>query len=426
MDIQGAAADSESGRIMGHLMRRDAIIQRHEAIALADNLMNIWRATKDRTTLVNLQRLLNKPEDWQPDQDASISVQKEDFKRVDSVSDKSRMTSQPSIISLCCGAGLGELGVKKHFKTVLAVDCWHKAVCSFKANFPDTFVQSGDIANKNLISRAKKNFGSIDGIVASPPCPGFARHDPADDRSMLLFAVMDWVEAFHPMFVVIENVKALLHAPHLKLLNAKFHRSGYKIRPWLLDAADFGAPQHRRRVFIVAVPIEAQFPSPPATTHGPGGLPYKTIKDAIGDLTESEALRLGGDKMSSQRSELMLAVPAGGNWEDLADEQREYVLGSINGKNPTKRLCRRYAWDEVVETIQTAPQILTTTFPLPPHLNRPFTVIESLRLMGVRQSFQLFGNLADRYRMVGNGICPQVMDAVCRAVMESLNPSKRS
>jgi len=331
--------------------------------------------------------------------------------------------SLPTVISLCCGAGLGEIGSRKFFKTILALDCWRKATWSFKANFADSPVYEGGIGDEKWIAWAKAKLGSVDGIIATPPCPGFSKHDPSDARSMVLLDVVNWVEEFRPKFVIIENVKGLLYSFHLKILQARLRRLGYETREWLIDAANVGAPQHRRRVFVIAVPKGCHIPLLPKLTHGPGKLPYQTIRDAIGDLTKEQAIAMGYDgNVSAGRLEIMAKIPPGNNYRALTGRHRK-ILEATLGKHRKchdKRLCRRYGWNEVAECIQTGMQIGTRTFPFPPHVNRPFSVVEALRLMGVRQPFHLYGKVSDKYRMVGNGICPQAMEAVCKAVADAL------
>ena len=71
--------------------------------------------------------------------------------------------SKPRVASLCCGAGIGELGFSKYFDTALAVDSWYRACLSFKANFPCVCVRHAGVADDKLIGWAK-TLGRLDGI----------------------------------------------------------------------------------------------------------------------------------------------------------------------------------------------------------------------------------------------------------------------
>ena len=67
-------------------------------------------------------------------------------------------------------------------------------------------------------------------------------------------------------------------------------------------------------------------------------------------------------------------------------------------------------------TILSGAQVQRVTLPLPPHANRPFSVVENLRLQGIRRPFHLHGSVKERYAMAGNGIPVELMQAVCGAV----------
>ena len=331
---------------------------------------------------------------------------------------------KPRIITLCCGAGLGEDGLKMHFRAVAAVDSWWRALCSHIANHPAVRVFRGDITNWTLIASVKNHFGTVDGVVATPPCPPFSsagQHDPNDPRAAVFLAVTKWVAVLLPTFVIVENVEGLKNSPYLLIVLERLRFLGYEPRVWLLDAANFGVPQRRKRLFVVAVRDGIAAPEIPLATHGaPGKPPFKTLRDAIGDLTEDAALRLGCAPLSKTRAEILAAVPPGGDWRSLTGWQATAVVESCHGRKPPARLCRRYAWDETPNTILTGPHVCRKTMPLPPHVTRPFSVVEYLRLQGVTREFRLFGNVKQRYAMIGNAVPVQMMAAVAGAVAAAL------
>ena len=341
---------------------------------------------------------------------------------------------KPKVASLCSGAGIGEIGIQPYFRTVLAADSWWQTCCSHMANHPEVRVMRGDIRNRALAEWCAAEFSGIDGVIATPPCPPFSRagaHNRKDQRIGVFLALADWIEALRPRFVIVENVSGILRSPHFTIATQQLRQLGYEVGVWLLNAADFGAPQYRQRVFIVATRKGEAVPESPLPTHGSGHLPALTLREAIGDLNEKETLRLGCAALSPARAEIMAAVPPGGNWCDLTGWQREAALNSIKGRKPPSRLCRRYAWDETPGTLLTGAHVKTTTMPLPPHVNRPFTVLECLRLQGVRRPFWLIGSVKQRYAQVGNGVPVELMSAVCGAVARALaqtatqNPSQK-
>lgn len=338
--------------------------------------------------------------------------------------------NRPRVISLCSGAGISELGVLQFLATVLAVESWWRACCSFIANHPGVRVVHGDICDLALIRWARQVIGWVDGIIATPPCPSFSKagnQDPDDPRSKVLLAVLDWVAVFMPRFVIIENVQDLVKFPHFWIVLQRLRFLGYEVQAWHLDAMDFGAAQRRPRIFIVAVKSGETLPEEPLASYGSSLRPYRNIQDAIGSMTPEERFAYDCDRLSPKRSAIMEPVPDGGNWRSLDGWRLRFVWRSVNKvghRRPQERTCRRYHALDLADTIMTGVQIKKVTLPLPPRSivgeNRPFSVAEVLRLMDVEQSFYLVGTRADRYRQVGNGVPVRLMAAVCRAVYVAL------
>lgn len=332
--------------------------------------------------------------------------------------------NKPKIISLCCGAGISEEGSRPFFQTIIAIDNWWRGLCAFMANHHGIRVMRGDVCDKDLISWAKDKFCDIDGVVATPPCVSFSnagKRDLNDKRAHPFLGVLDWVAAFLPRFVVIENVPGLRKLPHLTIAIHRLRFLGYRPFTWLLDAAEFGTPQHRERLFLIGMREGEAIPELPMPTHGPGLRPYRTIRDAIGDLNETDALAQGCAPLSAKRAEIMSAVPAGGNWRDLSGWRLDAALKSINGRKPPPRLCRRHSWDETAGTLLSGPHCQRTTRPLHPHENRPFSVVEHLRLQGVTRPYLLCGNIKERYAQAGNGVPVELMAAVAGAVAAAIS-----
>jgi len=327
--------------------------------------------------------------------------------------------NKPRIISLCAGAGIGEIGIAAHFDTVLSVDSWWRACVAHMQNHSGVRCVHGDIRDAGLREWARETVGTIDGIIATPPCPSFSQAGPRKPKhadTATFESIADWVQIFQPEFLILENVVGLRRSPVLKRFKASLKEYGYQTVEWILNASSFGVPQHRRRLFLIATKEGAPVPEQPKPTHGLGLQPHRTLRDAIGDLPEEEALALGCAPLSPSRAALMAQIPPGKNWSRLPEEERERVIASCGGKKPHPRICRRYEWSDTPLAVLTGPHVQRFTAPLPPHVNRPFSVVEYLRIQGVTRPFQVFGNLKEKYRQVGNGVPPALMSAVCEAV----------
>ncbi len=116
----------------------------------------------------------------------------------------------------------------------------------------------------------------------------------------------------------------------------------------------------------------------------------------------------------------MEGVPPGGNVSNLNGPRLDKALSGRDSIN-WKRCCRRHRWDEIHPTVRTGPSVLGVQFPLPPHRNRNYSVLEYLRLMGYKGDFKLgTRSISERYRIVGNGIPPPLISNVCQAVKAAL------
>ena len=133
------------------------------------------------------------------------------------------------------------------------------AVETYRANHPHTYVEHADIreAKKDLYKYSSKD---IQLVFGGPPCQGFSvagKMDPTDERSTMIWEFFDVVEMVSPQFFVMENVKALGELARWKQVRNKiFDRAkelGYYCFSRILNAADFGVPQKRERVFFIGV-----------------------------------------------------------------------------------------------------------------------------------------------------------------------------
>lgn len=232
----------------------------------------------------------------------------------------SRVSSRPGavrVVSLFSGAGGLDLGAK-----LAAVSCavGHERAYELLKDAPALdaaargidFVYSNDMyvaANESYVRnfggsvvkdsrdiRKVLRFPESDLILGGFPCPGFSAAGPRlldDPRNFLYVHYIRALMHSRPAFFVAENVKGLMTMANgqvLQQITEDFSAAGYAVSAFLVNARDYGVPQVRERVFIVGVRQDIadeygyvyELPEP---THGPGrGLPYVTLRDAIGDL----------------------------------------------------------------------------------------------------------------------------------------------
>jgi len=215
----------------------------------------------------------------------------------------------PLAIDLYCGAGGLSHGLKTSgLKVVLAIDKDPGAYRVYRENNPDTMALWSEIERirnfQSLLSQMGFSYKEIDLVAGGPPCQGFSvankqSRGPNKGKAELL-KFFDAVKQIHPGMFLMENVVGLLSINEGRLVNdliGRFENIGYEVETKVVDAADFGVPQHRRRVFMVGSTLgKFRFPR---ETHGPKGRKsFVSVREAIvGDLPPLDGTQ--GDRVSS-------------------------------------------------------------------------------------------------------------------------------
>lgn len=178
------------------------------------------------------------------------------------------------------------------------------AAKTYKHNHPDTVVDTRDIRHlepESLAAEFGLDFSNVNLLIGGPPCQGFStygKRDPNDDRNQLYNNFIRFAQVLRPEVIIIENVEGLLTMSDglvLADILEKCRAIGYDMVVWRLDAADYGVPQYRKRVFLVGTSTGKKIEAP-TKTHasiehiGSEGLfpsylkPHVTVADAISDL----------------------------------------------------------------------------------------------------------------------------------------------
>jgi DNA (cytosine-5)-methyltransferase 1 len=228
--------------------------------------------------------------------------------------------SRPRIISLFAGCGGLDLGfVQEGFKLVFANDNDKEAVTVYRRNAalldsPGEVVYSGDIWG---FLDSGEQFPEAEVVVGGFPCQGFSlagKRRLDDSRNLLYRAMKETIRRVQPVVFVAENVRGLANIAKGEVLNRvvrELEDLGYHVQPHLVDAADFGVPQHRERLFIIGArnstcqllfepthcsQTRANRYGPPTNGADARQLtlpisrmsPHVTVRDAISDLEDVE------------------------------------------------------------------------------------------------------------------------------------------
>ena len=175
------------------------------------------------------------------------------------------------IIDLFAGCG----GLSKGFEMAGFeipgfVEFWDPAIKTHKRNFPNSILLGKDITeiSNDDIKDIQNKIGKIDGIVGGPPCQGFStigKRDKNDPRNSLFKDFLRFVDVLEPKFFLMENVRGILSTKTqenefvIEIIINEFEKLGYKADFKLLNAADYGVPQMRNRVFVFGSKKGADF-----------------------------------------------------------------------------------------------------------------------------------------------------------------------
>jgi DNA (cytosine-5)-methyltransferase 1 len=380
------------------------------------------------------------------------------------------MTKRPVGIELFAGAGGMSLGFEQagfDLAAAVEIDPVHCAVHKF--NFPKTAVLPRSVVGLSAAEiRLAAGVGNapINCVFGGPPCQGFSLigHRVLDDpRNRLVLEFVRLVTELDAHTFVFENVKGLTVGKHRAFLDelvAAFDRAGYTVRlPWhVLDAARYGAPQHRQRLILFGAKKGQKLPTYPAPLFNAAGdkrpiagLPNgPSCRDAIGDLPdadhfatliETDAVRTTSFEMPSDyaaelRCQTNDAWHRGyiRNWNpgSLTSSARtthteisrrrfgETAAGEVE---PISRFFKLPP-DGVSNTLRAGTDGARGAFtsPRPIHYEhaRCITVREMARLHGFPDWFRLHATKWHGARQIGNAVPPPLARAIAASVVKAL------
>lgn len=159
-----------------------------------------------------------------------------------------------TFVDLFCGAGLGARGaVRGGGVPLLGLDAWELATQTYKANFPEAVVITDRI--ENVSAKKLGRFYKPDVLLTSPECTShsIARGArPGSERSKeTAIGIVPWVEAMKPRWVIVENVNRMKQWDRHNELVRTIEGLGYTVSDLLLNSAEFGAAQARKRMFLI-------------------------------------------------------------------------------------------------------------------------------------------------------------------------------
>jgi DNA (cytosine-5)-methyltransferase 1 len=338
------------------------------------------------------------------------------------------------IIDLFCGCGGLSRGFEMAgFDVEVAVDMWEDAIKTYNHNHKNPVAICKDIHNLNdeylneIVDR-----GEVVGVIGGPPCQGYSTvgtRDINDPRNHLYLEYCRIVEKVNPEFFVIENVKGLITlggGAFKDDILSRFENLGYHVEYKILNAANYGIPQNRHRVFFVGMKKKG-FEFPKEKNH------IVSTSEALGDLPSLESQYESNEYISVPQNEYQSKMRENSkivlNHEPTNHtEQTKEIIGMIKDGGKISDLPEEY-WS--VRKYNKAFQRMLSTGPSNTidtghrnyfHYkeNRIPSVRESARIQSFPDDFEVLGSKTSQYKQIGNAVPPLLAYEIAKAIKDQL------
>jgi DNA (cytosine-5)-methyltransferase 1 len=344
------------------------------------------------------------------------------------------------VISLFSGGGGLDLGfITEGFKIVWAIDSNINAVNTYKANIGDHIIcEDINKIDLNILPKA-------DIVIGGPPCQSFSlagKRQSDDARGQLVWRYIDILKKVKPKVFLFENVIGLCSAKTsngekiLDLLKVTMQHIGYKIAYQVINAADYGIPQQRKRIIIVGMKNKKKFifPEPTHSQNSNVLRKYITVKEAIGDLPPAcknqndiinyklkpkniyqENMRnISGcvsehfvPKMSELDAYIVKHVKPGGNYMDIPNSVPSSRIRRLQREGGHTTCYGRMDPNKPAYTINTYFNRPNVGCNIHYKENRLITIREALRLQSFPDDYKIVSSSKqDKHVIVGNAVPP--------------------
>ena len=367
-------------------------------------------------------------------------------------------SKRPIGIDLFAGAGGLSLGFEQagfDVRAAVEIDPVHSAVHEF--NFPQCVsicANASEITGEEIRVRAGLGKAQVDVVFGGAPCQGFSmigKRALDDPRNSLLLQFLRITTELEANYFVFENVKGLTVGDHRKLLEElieAFRIAGYQVLlPYqVLNAADFGVPQDRRRLFLIGARRGMRLPTYPKS----GLAARTTVWEAIGDLPEANSFEelLASDEVPGARfgkpshyakvlrgaisDEHDFSYPRSWNPKLLTSSMRtehtplsqERFTSTLHGKVETVSRFLKLDPGGLCNTLRAGTGsdrgAFTSPRPIHPITPRCITVREAARLHSYPDWFRLHSTKWHGFRQIGNSVPPLLGRAVGARIIEAM------
>lgn len=341
-------------------------------------------------------------------------------------------------ISMFSGAGGLDIGTQlAGIKVISSIDNFEDSVKTLKLNkfFKGTIHEVGDITKidgehyKEILEKEKPEKLII---IGGPPCQPFSkagywvtnekRNSNEDPRNMII-PYFKLIEEINPDGFVLENVESILHPSNKAAVDSIYenmNRLGYNYSLLKVNAADYGIPQKRKRVFFLA--SKKDINATLKKTHGsekeilqnPNLLPYERVIDWIGKFDKSKYCSDEKIDVEGKWTQELTCVPFGKNYIALTKKE--------NYPNPVFEAGKRY-WSSLLKLHPFLPS--WTIIASPGHWEGPFhwknrklNIRELAAIQTFPDDYKFFGSTYSQHKQIGNAVPPllakKVVEELCK------------
>lgn len=304
------------------------------------------------------------------------------------------------------------------FNTKLAYDRRSDAVSSWNRNRTLHVARVQDITQLTLEMLDEHNQCEFKpaGVIGGPPCQGFSlanrNGNVNDPRNVLVTVFFDLALKLHdrnPLdFIVMENVPAIAGRRGGNIISDISNRlddSGFSVNQVILDAADYGVPQRRKRLFLLAINKSFSLNKEWKPPRKLGSI--VTVRKAIGGLPEPEYFNRNNDHRNNPHHE---------NHWCMKPKSEKFFDGTLAEGYNQKRSFKTLSWDHPSYTVSYGNREVHVH----PSGTRRLSVYEALRLQGFPNKFVLNGSMSSQITQVSEAVPPPLAHAIANSVVDAI------
>ncbi len=310
-------------------------------------------------------------------------------------------------VDLFCGGGFGARGaVSGGGEPILAVDAWDLAIDTYRENFPQADVLCSPIETLDPYELAKTY--SPDVLLTSPECTShsIARGaKPGTEKSReTAIGIIPWLNAMNPRWLIVENVNRMKKWNRHNELVQSIEAAGYYVNDLYLNAADFGTPQARKRMFLICDRENTKITRDDLKAiHNRKRKTARQILAKPGTYKSNPLYKTGRAQATIDRAERAIKSLGKGKDFIIVYYGSDYAGG----------------WQTLDAPLRTVTTIdrfgLVTWKNNAPYL-RMLQPEELLRAMGANRHKLNHGSRREKVKLCGNGVCTPVLEIIFKKI----------